>query len=81
MICTELAWGGFICHEEMREVSRERDGDKRWCFVERKRTAFDLVITTPVGPSWYGPNPSIECASCGTSDADLFPGRVREWEG
>jgi hypothetical protein len=40
----------------------------------------DRVVTAPVGPSYYGPNPSIRCASCGTTDADLFPGRVREWD-
>jgi hypothetical protein len=78
--CTELARGGFFCGDEMREVRRERDGGERWCFVERKRRAFDLVVTAPVGPSYYGPNPSIRCASCGTTDADLFPGRVREWD-
>jgi hypothetical protein len=79
--CTEFADGLVICREEMREVRRERDGDERWCFVERKRRTFNLVITAPVGLSYYGPNPSIRCASCGTSDADLFPGRIREWEG
>lgn len=67
-----------ICREEMREVVRQADGE-RFCFVCRKRRAFLYVVDTPVGMSYYGPTPRIECATCGTIDGDMFPGRAREW--
>ena len=41
---------------------------------------FVFVVTAPVGPSYYGPSLSVQCAACGTSDGDLFPGRTREWD-
>ena len=62
---------------EMAEVRREPDGE-RWCFVCRKRRRFDFVVRAPVEPSYYGPNPFIECEK-GHEDGDLFPGRYREW--
>ena len=80
MTCTPLADGGAICREEMREVRREPDGAVRWCFCCRKHRAFEFVVTAPVGESYYGPNPGVECATCHLRDGDLFPGRYREWE-
>jgi hypothetical protein len=73
---------GAICGDRMEETHRRPDGE-RWCFVCRKRTAFDYVVMMPVidreNPSYYGPTSSIECATCHTDDSDLFPGREREW--
>jgi hypothetical protein len=74
-----------ILHIPMEEVSRRPDGE-RWCFVCRKRRVFEFVVERPIVTSiddtgcWYGPTSQIECATCRTIDADLFPGRVREWE-
>lgn len=70
----------IICGPETEELSRERDGEPRWCFSCRAAHPFDLVVISTVEPSYYDPIPSIRCTSCGTSDGDLFPGRVREWE-
>lgn len=78
--CVEYG-DAIVCREEMKEVRRETDREPRWCFVERKVTRHEIVVKMPVGRSYYGPSPSVRCASCGTADADLFPGRVREWEG
>ena len=78
--CTPLVGGGSICGEEMREVRREPDGAERWCYHCRTRRPFDFVVRAPVGPSWYDPNPGVECATCHLRDGDLFPGRYREWE-
>lgn len=79
MICTEIE-GAVVCREEMREVRREPNGEPRWCFMCRTVQPFVFVVTAPVGPSYYGPNPSIQCAACAANDGDLFPGREREWE-
>ncbi len=68
----------IICREPMEEISRKPDGD-RWCFRCRKVRAFDFVVDAPVEPSYYEPNPSVRCGSCGLFDGDLFPGRSREW--
>lgn len=66
---------------EMKEIIREPHGEPRWCFRCRKVSDFSYVVKAPVEPSYYGPNPSIRCASCGNIDSDLFPdGRTREWE-
>lgn len=72
-----------ICAEPMREVHREADGEPRWCFTCRKRRDFVYVVDTPTSKySYYGPHPSIQCASCGQVDGDIFPGRGnRVWEG
>jgi hypothetical protein len=62
----------------MKEIHRETDGE-RWCFTCRKRREFMYVVTAPVGISYYGPNPSIRCGTCGAIDGDVFPGTSREW--
>jgi len=78
MECLQVG-DAVVCRKEMEVVSRQPDGDPRWCFRERKTRTFELVITAPVGISYYGPNPAIRCTSCGGRDTDLFPGREREW--
>jgi hypothetical protein len=67
-----------ICTTPMREIHRETVG-VRWCFVCRKRREFVYVVTATIEPSYYDPNPAIECTVCGRIDGDLFPGRSREW--
>lgn len=79
LTCTEFE-GGVVCREEMKITTQRPDGDPRWCFVCRKRRPFEFVVWSPVGLSYYDPNPSIRCTVCETSDSDLFPGRQREWE-
>lgn len=70
----------FICRgPEMEEIHRERVG-ARWCFRCRERAVFDYVVTAPSTPSYYGPNPSIQCPS-GHHDGDIGFGGSREWEG
>lgn len=69
----------IICGEEMREVRRENNGE-RWCFHCRKRREFLYIVDAPVGMSYYGPTPRIECGTCKAIDGDLFPGTEREWE-
>jgi hypothetical protein len=72
---------GVICHESMEEVIRKPDGVARWCFHCRKVRDFLYVVTRPTDRmSYYGPNPSVRCASCNTDDGDCFPGRYRIWE-
>lgn len=71
---------GAICGEEMMEVRCKRDGSNRWCFRCRARRRFNAVVHAPVDPmSYYGPTPSIRCATCDLVDGDLWPGRGREW--
>lgn len=79
MECLDVG-GVVVCREELREVRRDQDGAPRWCFRCRACRVFQYVVRAPVGPSYYGPNPGIECGTCGTSDGDLFPGRTREWD-
>ena len=81
MACTEFAPNAWICREEMHEVTRKPHGDQRWCFQCRDRVPFEFIVTAPVGPSYYEPNPSIECGPRGHIDGDMFPGRWREWGG
>lgn len=72
---------GTICRPgAMREVVRRPDGEARWCFRCRARREFFFVVRSEVEISYYGPHPSIRCSE-GHLDGDLFPGRVREWEG
>ena len=81
MTCTPIGADSYICREETREVRREQDGEIRWCFHCRKVRTFEFVVSAPTGPSYYGPNAAVQCATCHTTDGDLFPGRCREWEG
>ena len=64
-----------LCGPAMEELSREFDGT-RWCFVCRTRHRFDLVVTAPIEPSYYGPSTAI-VGECGSHDSDLFPGLHR----
>lgn len=61
-------------------IKNEVDGDARWCFRCRKVREFRFTIDAPVEVSYYGPNASIRCGTCGLDDGDLFPGRYRVWE-
>jgi hypothetical protein len=70
--------GLHILRTPMKEIHREEIGE-RWCFVCRKRVQFLYLVHATVEPSYYDPNPSIECER-GHSDGDLFPGRIREWD-
>lgn len=70
---------GAICGEQLNEVVRRADGAERWCFRCRAIRRFEYVVLAPVEPSYYGPTPRIECATCHLIDGDLFPGRYREW--
>lgn len=70
----------YICRGPvMEEVHRESLGT-RWCFRCRGRTEFDYVVTAPKVPSYYGPTPSVQCAS-GHHDGDIGFGGSREWDG
>lgn len=68
-----------ICGTRMVETQRHGVGE-RWCFGCRQRREFVHVVMSPDGPSYYGPHPAIRCATCNTTDSDLFPGRYREWD-
>lgn len=61
----------------LEEIHREFVGE-RWCFICRKRVEFLYIVTAPVEPSYYDPNPSIRCAS-GHTDGDIGFGGCREW--
>lgn len=75
------AEGVVICRPgPMERVVEEQDGEPRWCFRCRKVRTFLFVVDREIEPSYYDPNPSVICATCGLSDGDLFPGRIREWE-
>jgi hypothetical protein len=52
----------------------------RWCFYCRKRVEFIYTLTGDAEPSYYEPNPSIECEPKGHWSGDLFPGWERTWE-
>lgn len=72
---------GAICGEQLEETVRRPNGEERFCFVCRKKRAFEFVVLAPVDMlSYYGPTPKIECATCHTTDGDMFPGREREWQ-
>lgn len=79
MTCRNLG-GVVVCGEELQTVKDEADGSARWCFRCRAVREFRFIVKAPVGYSYYGPNPSIRCATCDLSDGDLFPGRFREWD-
>lgn len=83
MTCQTVEYGGDLLHinygPATKVIVNKPDGE-RWCFVCRKRREFYYIVTAPVEPSYYGPNPDIKCGHCKTSDGDLFPGREREWE-
>lgn len=84
MSCQTINLDGTIVHisrgPAMEEIIRESEGEK-WCFHCRKRREFFYIVTAPIEPSYYGPNPDVRCGHCNTSDGDLFPGGYREWEG
>lgn len=64
------------------EIAHDEPDGERWCFRCRERREFRYIVRTPIDPmSYYGPLPSVRCSTCDGSDADLFPGRNREWEG
>ena len=83
MSCQTLDIGGTVVHisygPETEEIVRRSEGEK-WCFCCRKRREFFYVVTAPIEPSYYGPDPDVKCGTCNSSDSDLFPGRIREWE-
>lgn len=83
MSCSTYTYGETLVHVNhgpmMKEVVRRSEGEK-WCFQCRKRCEFFYIVTAPVVIDWYGPNADVECGTCNTSDADLFPGHEREWE-
>lgn len=62
----------------MKELRRDSLGE-RWCFRERRRVEFFHVVTGTVEPSYYDPSARVECGSCRSVDADLFPGWTREY--
>lgn len=66
---------------EQRVAVDRKDGEQRWCFTCRKRREFRFVVTEAVDweNDWYGPTPSVRCATCNTTDGDCFPGRYRTW--
>lgn len=65
--------------EPHEEVSRTPDGEPRYCYTCRTARPFEHVVMAPVAPSCYGPSHRVACATCTTTDGDLFPGRYREW--
>lgn len=67
-------------HRVPTEVTHNESEGERWCFNCRARHEFQFIILTPTDPmSCYGPTPLIRCSNCQQADADLFPGRFREW--
>lgn len=84
MTCQTYDLNGTVVHvnhgPSMVEVVNRRNGKTRWCFKCRARREFRYIVMAPVVPDWYGPNADIKCATCKTSDGDLFPGGEREWE-
>jgi hypothetical protein len=72
--------GGALCGPATKEATRRPNGHPRWCYHCRTRRTFHFVTRVPDPSSYYGPTPSVECATCGTRDGDMFPGRYREWE-
>lgn len=69
----------YICGEAMEEIHRERVG-VRWCFQCRARVEFLYIVTAPIEPSYYGPNPTIRCEPKSHIDGDCGFGGSREWE-
>lgn len=83
MSCSTVNYGGtpvILCGPVKQiEMTRESEGE-RWCFKCRKRQEFFFIVTRDEQPSYYGPNPSIQCGHCKTDDGDCFPGTSREWD-
>lgn len=79
MTCAEVSPGVHICHTPMKEVTARALGE-RWCFVCRKRRPFMLLVSEPIGLSYYGPTKEVRCCTCDTVDGDCFPGTEREWD-
>ncbi|MGO1522867.1 MAG: hypothetical protein ACTHV8_04165 [Nesterenkonia sp.] len=70
-----------ICRGPAMEAIRDDPhGDPRWCFACRKVNDFRFIVMASIEPSYYDPEPKVVCAECATTDGDLFPGRIREWE-
>jgi hypothetical protein len=63
----------------MEEVYRRPYG-LRFCFVCRRYRDFDVIVSAPLGLTYYGPTTSVECLHCRTVDGDCFPGTERCWE-
>lgn len=79
MPCESYEGGLTICYSGPRKrIAHESQGEK-WCFRCRKRREFFYEVWADVEPSYYDPNPSIKCGTCGLSDGDLFPGYERSW--
>ena len=69
-----------VCRPSAWEIITDEPDGERWCFVCRKQREFRFIVGHDPGPEdWYGPSLSVKCGTCKTSDADLFPGRSREW--
>lgn len=79
MSCTPIQ-GGILCVDEPSRVTRELDGEPRWCFRCRCVRPFEFVVSYPRSTSWYSPTASVRCSKCNMIDGDLFPGRSREWD-
>jgi len=81
MACRTYEGGLTICGPRAtKEIHREQIG-VRWCFQCRKRVEFIYTLTADVEPSYYGPNPSIQCEPRGHWNGDIGFGGSREWEG
>lgn len=71
---------GAICGPAMQEIHRATYGEPRWCFHCRNRRDHVRIVLATTEPSYYDPISQVRCATCGRVDADLFPGRYREWQ-
>ena len=69
-----------ICRTPMKVVHRESLGE-RWCFQCRARVEFVYLVWDTVEPSYYEPNPGIECVPRSHNDGDMGFGRIRDWWG
>ena len=50
-----------------------------WCFhCHRETHHFQVLNSTAVATHW-GPKIAVECGECGIFDADVFPGRERNY--
>jgi len=72
---------GWLCRSApMIEVDRTFHRQS-WCFYCRHTTHHSMVLRNTIEPNYWGPSISIRCDECNNVDADLFPGRAREWDG